>query len=93
MTIEHLLPQSKIEQYGDNVIGQLGNLILVTPELQLELAEKDLAQKIEILKENNYPLGLFKELPTVINNENEMNIIAKRTKKMAEYAFNKVWNI
>jgi len=90
-TIEHLVPQSVIGSKGrtDSVIGQLGNLILVSDDLNAKLKDKPFADKIKILDEAGVPL------PEVMKKKTEWSpkAISDRTKRLAEEAYDSVWKI
>jgi hypothetical protein len=91
LTIEHLAPQSLIGEnnYTDHNIGQLGNLILVSEDLNVKLKNKAFKEKKAILQNEGYDLFLdvlqFEEIDPVI--------IENRTKEMASKAYNSVWKI
>ncbi len=89
MTIEHLAPQSLIGQqgHGDDVIGQLGNLLLVSEELNGKLENKTFKDKKKILVDNGYKLPKLVEQATAWN----VKEIKERTDAMAEEAYNTVW--
>jgi hypothetical protein len=91
LTIEHLAPQSSIgkENFSDHDIGQLGNLILVSEDLNRKLKNKPFKDKKLILQNEGYDL-----FPDVLQLE-EINpaIIEERTKEMATKAYNSVWKI
>lgn len=89
MTIEHLAPQSLIGQqgYDDAIIGQLGNLILVSEELNGKLNNRAFKEKKRILTENGYKLPLLVEKATSWT----ATEIKERTQAMAEEAYNTVW--
>jgi hypothetical protein len=89
MTIEHLVPQSMIDQddYSDANIGQLGNLILVSEDLNGKLKNKSFQDKKKILQNEGYDL-----FPDVLSlNKMSPEIIEERTKKLASQAYNIVW--
>ena len=89
MTIEHLAPQSLIGQqgYDDALIGQLGNLILISEDLNGKLENKAFKEKKRILTESGY------QLPTLIKQATAWtgSEIKQRTEEMAEEAYNTVW--
>ena len=91
MTIEHLVPQSSLgeDDWTDAAVGQLGNLILVTPELNNSLSDKPFKDKKRILRKQGYPL------PPEIGAADDWTAdqIEQRTATMAEQAYNKVWRI
>jgi hypothetical protein len=91
MTIEHLLPQSQIGEDGlsDGDVGQLGNLILVSPEMNERLSKKSFQEKKRILRQAQYPI------PKEIAEADEWLApeIRTRTDAMALHAYNKLWKI
>lgn len=91
MTIEHLAPQSLIGQqgYDDGLIGQMGNLILVSEELNGKLKNKAFKDKKRILTEAGYKLETLIQQATVWTG----NEIKQRTEAMAEDAYNTVWKL
>jgi hypothetical protein len=52
MTIEHLVPQRRIGANGfsEEIVGQLGNLILVPSDLNTKLDDKSFKEKKKVLK-------------------------------------------
>jgi hypothetical protein len=91
MTIEHLAPQSLIGQqdYDDATIGQIGNLLLVSEELNGKLKNKAFKDKKRILTENGYRLPQSIEKATTWNPA----AIKERTDEIADEAFNVVWKL
>ena len=91
MTIEHLVPQSEIGSGGftDEIVGQLGNLILVPSKLNEKLANKSFKEKNKILLSAGVPLP--SEFATL--NALTSAAIQKRTANLAELAFKQVWKI
>ncbi len=91
MTIEHLIPQSQIDtgDLTEAVIGQLGNLILVSPEMNNKLGDKPFKEKRRILEAGNYPL------PREIASATDWTWqdIRKRTDRMAQEGYSIVWKI
>jgi len=90
MTIEHLVPQSEIGVGGfsEAVIGQLGNLILVSEDLNNQLANKSFADKKKILQAKGF-------LPSHLSAASVWGAkdINERTIAMAEHAHRKIWKI
>ena len=79
LSIEHIIPQASTE-YNSDVIGNIGNLILVDQKTNSErLKDKTSKEKFSILKENGYPL---EEALINIKEWNE-NDILKRAKLIA----------
>lgn len=91
MTIEHLVPQSQIGtgEFTEEIIGQIGNLILVPSELNGKLADKTFKEKRKILAAASVELPAEFALKTDINAED----IKNRTANLAEHAYKKVWKI
>ncbi|MGB8493159.1 MAG: DUF262 domain-containing HNH endonuclease family protein [Candidatus Acidiferrum sp.] len=91
MTIEHLLPQSQVGQGAatDLVVGQLGNLLLVSPELNEKLSSRSFQEKKRILKTAGYTL------PKEVASAEQWGAgeIARRTEGMAVHAYKKLWKI
>ena len=91
MTIEHLVPQSAIGtgDYTDTIVGQLGNLILVSDKLNQKLRDKPFKEKKRILQAAKY------SLPKEVADADDWKVddIAKQTLALAEKAYNSVWKI
>ena len=88
-TIEHLLPQSG-GSHPDEVVGQLGNLLLVPDKVNAEqLRAKPFAQKLKIL--NRYKCALDRKIAEA--NSWGRDEIESRTAWMAELAYKKIWVI
>jgi Protein of unknown function DUF262/Protein of unknown function (DUF1524) len=89
MTIEHLAPQSLIGQHGydDALIGQVGNLILITEALNGKLENKPFKDKKKILIDNGFKLPVLIEQATGWTAAE----IKQRTDSMAIEAYNTVW--
>jgi hypothetical protein len=91
MTIEHLAPQSLIGTAGfsEEVIGQLGNLILVPSNLNTKLANKPFKEKRKILQNAGVALPPeFEKLSDLTS-----AAIQGRTSSLAELAYQQVWKI
>ena len=87
ITIEHLLPQS---QGADDIVGSIGNLILLDRETNSEeLKDLEFFKKISILKDKGYPLDSDLLQATTWTDKK----IAQRTKNMAYKAYHEVWKI
>jgi hypothetical protein len=91
MTIEHLLPQSQIGQaeITDFVVGEIGNLLLVSPEMNEKLSNKSFQEKKRILKAAGYVL------PKQVAQAEQwtQTEISTRTEAMAVHAYKKLWKI
>lgn len=91
LTIEHLLPQDKIDddEITDELVGQLGNLMLVSAELNEKLENKSFVKKKEILLNEGYPL------PESIANASvwDADAIEQRTQELAIRAHREIWRI
>jgi len=91
LTIEHIAPQSKIDgtKWTDEIVGQPGNLLLVTEELNSKLNDKDFESKKNILLAAGYPLP-----PDVKDAKSwTPDGIKSRTETLARRAFGVVWKI
>lgn len=90
MTIEHLVPQSQIKSgaFSEEIVGQLGNLVLVSSNFNNSLMDKKFPEKKAMLK----AAGL---LPADLENVDDLTteIIRARTQSMAEEAHTKIWKI
>ena len=88
ISIEHLLPQFK--ESNEDIVGSIGNLILVDKKTNSEeLKNSDFQKKIEILKSKSYPLD-SDLLNATQWTEKE---ITNRAKSMAHKAFHELWSI
>lgn len=90
MTIEHLAPenQAKGSRLSLDQIASIGNLILVNQRLNNELANKDFAEKVQILKNANVWVD-----PVILKAKNwGPTEIANRTKLLAKDAYKNVWS-
>lgn len=91
MSIEHLAPQSLIgtNGYDDSSIGQIGNLLLVSPEMNEKLKNKPFKEKRKMLVDSGYSLS------SDIKDAKDWNpdAIRVRTDRLAEDAYSKVWKL
>lgn len=91
MTIEHLASQSHIGTggYTEDIVGQLGNLILVSESLNNKLKNKPFTEKKEVLLAAGYVL------PPEISSAKDWTPpdIVARTEAMAVKAYDKLWRI
>lgn len=91
LTIEHLMPQSALSNGKTlDVVGALGNLLLVSEDVNNKLGDKTFAQKKAILA----GLGSAYDIGGVLeNNEWSDDQIANRTRLLAERAYDVVWKL
>ena len=91
MSIEHLVSQSFIGtgDFSEYVIGQLGNLILVSSEMNSKLSNKPFSEKKRILMAGGYKLPPDVEAAT----DWTANNIRGRTQQLAVQAYETVWKI
>jgi uncharacterized protein with ParB-like and HNH nuclease domain len=91
MTIEHLVPQRRIgiNGFSEEIIGQLGNLILVPSDLNTKLDDKSFKEKKKVLK----AAGVV--IPPEFTNLNDITSadIQSRTANLANDAYVKIWTI
>lgn len=91
MTIEHLAPQSLIgtSGYTDAIIGQVGNLLLVSEATNGKLKNKPFKEKKRLLREAKFPL------PAEVQKAHSWGVaeIQNRTELLAGQAFDRVWKI
>jgi hypothetical protein len=91
MTIEHLRPQADISLgiMSAELVGQIGNLLLVPKELNGRLDNKSFAEKKRILLASDY------KLDSVLLGASEMtaDVIIARTKLLGAEAYDKVWRV
>lgn len=91
MTIEHLASQNLIgsPDLDEALIGQLGNLILVSEELNGRLGSKPFKDKKRILMEDGY------KLPPIIEEATDWGAkeIRDRTDQLAREAYSSVWKL
>ena len=91
MTIEHLLPQSTIDDDGvdEALVGQVGNLILVPSDLNKKLGQKSFERKREILIENDVLLDAH------VKDALDWSrfAIESRTKFLGNLAYDDIWAI
>lgn len=91
MTIEHIAPQGEpvTGSIDHDHMAQLGNLILVTQELNKKLGDKSFQEKKKILNENNIKLDDVLGSSSSWANQQ----IEKRTKLLADLCYKKIWKI
>ena len=91
MTIEHLVSQSRIgeNRLTEHIVGQMGNLILVSGIANDKLGNKSFAEKKKVLMDAGFPLPA----EMAVAKEWGAEQIIKRTRSMATEAYNKHWKI
>lgn len=90
LTIEHLMPQSSSRNDEDHeIIGQIGNLILVDSKTNEKLSTKSFKEKKLILKAHGY------KLPEVLEEAETLtpDIILANTKRISELARTNIWKV
>lgn len=91
LTIEHVAPQSLIgtEPWGEGVVGQLGNLFLLDPKKNGELANKEFAEKKRLLSEGQY------SAPRAVSEASVWDpaAVESHTDAMALAGYTKIWKI
>ncbi|MBV6652742.1 MAG: DUF262 domain-containing protein, partial [Mameliella sp.] len=90
LTIEHLIPQSASKNGTDeNIIGQVGNLVLVDSETNEMLSAKGFTEKKRILFERGY------KLPSILRDADDLTpeIVQENTQRLSEISRLNVWNI
>lgn len=90
LTVEHLVPQGSKQpsSVGDDDVGRIGNLLLITEKLNDNLADKPFAEKRKILRA--VP-GVESEI-LAAKDWASPEILA-RSKRMAKRAYNDVWKL
>ncbi|MFA1682265.1 DUF262 domain-containing protein [Achromobacter dolens] len=92
LTIEHLVPQSAIDgkAWTEEVVGQIGNLMLVTKSVNQRLEKKSFKEKKAILKEQHK-----KMLPDYFWQADQLDpeLIKRRTNELGVVAYSDVWKI
>jgi len=91
VTIEHLASENPASGGGPTAeqIASIGNLILVTQDLNDKLANKDFAKKKEILRNS----GVWVDDVILGAKDWGWTEIQKRAKVLADEAFNDVWKL
>lgn len=91
LTIEHILPQSAIatSESFETVAG-IGNLLLVSEDVNSKLGEKEFSLKKPILEADglNYDIG-----GVLDKNDWNAETIAARAELMAEEAYDQIWRL
>lgn len=91
MTIEHIMPQSEIGSAGidDQLVGSIGNMIVVANEVNSKMANRKFHEKKHILKASGFQFDPILETATKWGEEE----ILLRFDWMCATAFNSVWKI
>jgi hypothetical protein len=90
LTIEHIHPQAKMDStWTDDIVGSLGNLILLAQKDNGKLKDNDFEKKITFLKTLNG------SVPEDVLNAPDWTIerVQARTQSLAEIAYNQIWKI
>ena len=90
LTIEHLHPQAKIDnEFTADIVGQVGNLILVDPKTNGELGTKPYKEKKKILIDKGYKLpNDFLDVDALTP-----ELITNNTLRISEVARTQVWRV
>jgi hypothetical protein len=93
LTVEHILPQESIGTSAEltgEVVGSIGNLLLVDDVLNGKLGSKDFQTKRRILQDvqSNYPVSSIVSARTWGPSE-----IRARAVQLAEDAYDRVWRL
>lgn len=91
-TIEHLIPQDKIGEFSELEIGQIGNLIFVTKDVQDKLKNKTLKDKLQILTELEIQIPFNNFESKYDKCANEIDLINERTNLIATAAYENIWH-
>ena len=90
LTIEHLIPQESIgEKWPAEIVGQIGNLILVDSETNGKLGTKPFIEKQKILIDRGYRVP-----EEFLDQENlTKKSIRTRTKSISKQSREKIWKV
>lgn len=90
LTIEHLIPQS-LQKVGksENIVGQIGNLILVDQKTNELLSSNNFKNKRQILSDRGY------KLPQAFMDADELTdeLIVSNTKRISHVAREIIWKV
>lgn len=89
MSIEHIAPQRPAAGKGPQLVGAIGNLLLVTPELNSKIGNKDLTTKKTHLKNAGFVLDDALEKATSWTDAE----IGDRMTYLCKAAYEKVWTV
>jgi Uncharacterized conserved protein len=84
LTIEHILPEAKLNNGNSTVVSSIGNLVLLDGKTNsVELADKDPIDKFKILESKKYPM----KSSFLDSSEWGSEQVKNRTKLMAEHIY------
>lgn len=91
LTIEHIYPQEKIDraEWTSEVVGQLGNLIFVSEELNGKLSTKAFSAKQKILVASDESFPDYIQLQSKWSPDE----VTSHTELLAEEAYGVIWKI
>lgn len=91
LTIEHLISQDKIDskKWPEEIVGQIGNLILVDSNTNAELGTKSFREKKKILLESGY------KIPKEFSDQGQLTpeLIRERTQNLSKSARETIWKV
>ena len=87
MSIEHLMPQSSAT--SADAVGQLGNLILVSEDVNQKLGNKTFPAKKKILENANVILDEF----IAPRSRWDAKAVEDHTNWLAKMAYTKIWKV
>jgi hypothetical protein len=92
LTIEHIMPQSAVKNglASEEMVGSIGNLILVSNDLNTRLDNKEFAAKRAILAAEGAPYDVGGVLNTTTWGQAE---IVARARLLGEVAYDVVWKL
>lgn len=89
LTIEHIHPQSLNDNWSGEIIGSLGNLLLVDSVMNQLLGSKEFKEKKKILIAQKYDLPQY-----ILKTEKwTQEVVTKNTETMASLAYDEIWKI
>lgn len=90
LTIEHIYPQSKIDnEWTENIVGCLGNLIFLDEKTNSNLDSKSFSDKKLYLAKESYSIPNFVESCADWTPE----LVVAHAEQMAEIAYKEIWKI
>lgn len=93
--IEHLAPQANRDGTNDDVIDNIGNLLVISRHTNSSLGSLGFKEKMEILKKKQNRLNIVDEFIKDYGNQEEWaeDDVQNRATKMAGLAFDEVWKL